>query len=242
MVTSYAEWAPPAPLRDAVVCLWRRTASEERRRTLILPDGCVDLIWESGRGAFLAGPDTGPVPAMTAAGRSLVGVRLRPGAGGTLLGRPLDEVRDLRVDLADLLPGAARRLPGVLSPAEALDRLVTLTGGLAVERPPDPALMESVRLLHDPRVRVHELGSLVGLGDRQLRRRFSTAVGFGPKTLHRVLRFRRFLGLLERAGPGGLGELALRAGYADQAHLSRETVQFAGLPPAALARERGFPG
>ncbi|MDI6099447.1 helix-turn-helix domain-containing protein [Actinoplanes sp. NEAU-A12] len=240
-MTTYAEWPPPAPLRGAVVCLWRRRATETRRAALVLPDGCVDLIWESDRGAFLAGPDTGPMPAVMTAGRTLVGVRLRPGAGGPLLGLPLDEVRDRRVDLVDLRPAAARRLPGMLSPAEALDRLVTLTGALAGERPPDPATLESVRLLHDPRVRVHELGSHVGLGDRQLRRRFTAAVGYGPKTLHRVLRFRRFLGLLERAAPGGLGELALRAGYADQAHLSRETVQLAGLPPAALARELGVP-
>jgi AraC-like DNA-binding protein len=241
-VTTYAEWAPPAPLRGAVVCLWRRTAAEELRPAMVLPDGCVDLIWESGRGAFLAGPDTGPMPAAMTTGGTLVGVRLRPGAGGPLLGLPLDEVRDRRVDLADLRPAAARRLPGVLSPAEALHRLVTLTGGLAVESPPDPALLASVRLLHDPRVRVNEVGDLVGLGDRQLRRRFTPAVGYGPKTLHRVLRFRRFLRLLAAPAPGGLGELALRAGYADQAHLSRETVQLAGLPPAALARALDLPG
>lgn len=239
MVTTYAEWAPPAPLRGAVACLWRRSAVEQSRAALVLPDGCVDLIWQSGRGAFLAGPDTGPMPATTPPGRVLVGVRLRPGAGGPLLGLALDEVRDLRVDLADLHPGAARRLPGVLSPAEALHRLITLTGGFAERRPPDPALLAAVRRLHDPAVRVRDLGSLAGVGDRQLRRRFTAAVGYGPKTLHRVLRFRRFLGLLDGAAPGGLGELAIRAGYADQAHLSREAVRLAGLPPAALARERG---
>ncbi|WIM92543.1 helix-turn-helix domain-containing protein [Actinoplanes oblitus] len=232
---SYVELAPPAALRGVATCLWRSTIPDRPRRAPILPDGCVDLIWESGRGAFLAGPDTGPVPDHTPGGRTLVGVRLRPGAGGTLLGVPLEPLRNLRPDLTDLRPGAALRLPGDLPPAEALRRLVALTGALSRERPPDPALLEAVRLLRDPRVRVPSLGDRLGIGDRQLRRRFSAAVGYGPKTLQRIFRFRRFLSLL---GQGSAAELAALAGYTDQAHLTRETVEFAGLTPAVLARAR----
>ncbi|GAA4607151.1 helix-turn-helix transcriptional regulator [Actinoplanes octamycinicus] len=235
----YEEWAPPAALRGAAVCLWRSTIPQDRpERAPILPDGCVDLIWESGRGAFLAGPDTRPVPDRTPGGRTLVGVRLRPGAGGTLLGVPLEPLRNLRPDLTDLRPAAAAGLPGDLPPAEALRRLVRLTGVLSEERPPDPALLEAARLLRDPRLRVPDLGEHLGIGDRQLRRRFSAAVGYGPKTLQRVFRFRRFLSLL---GEGNAAELAARLGYTDQAHLTRESVEFAGLPPAALARRLTTP-
>ncbi|MBO3737459.1 helix-turn-helix domain-containing protein [Actinoplanes flavus] len=230
----YREWAPPPSLRGSVVCLWRRTPSAGDSPALVLPDGCVDLIWEQGRGAFLAGPDTGPMPATIPAGKTMMGVRLRPGAGGPLLGMPLDPLRNLRVDLSDLRPEAARRLPDDLPPAEALHRLVTISGGFAEDRPPDPAMLAAARWLDDPHTQVHDLSARLDIGDRQLRRRFTAAVGYGPKVLHRVLRFRRFLDLLDSAG--GLGELAVRAGYVDQAHLSRETVALAGLPPAALAR------
>ena len=179
-VMSYVEWAPPEPLRDGVVCLWRRTVGENPAPALILPDGCADLIWESGRGVYLAGPDTGPMPATLPAGETLLGVRLRPGAAGTLLGVPLDLLRNTRADLADLRPEAAGGLSGGLPPDEALRRLVTLAGRLSRERPPDPAMVAAVRLLDDPRVRVPELADRLGLGDRQLRRRFSAAVGYGP--------------------------------------------------------------
>ena len=74
----------------------------------------------------------------------------------------------------------------------------------------------------------------LGIGDRQLRRRFADAVGYGPKTLERVLRFQRFLGLAAREARPDLAWLALEAGYADQAHLTRECTRLAGLPPAAL--------
>jgi AraC-like DNA-binding protein len=75
----------------------------------------------------------------------------------------------------------------------------------------------------------------LAISERQLRRRFHAAVGYGPKTLGRILRFRRAVREIER-GRTDLAALALDAGYADQAHLSRETTRLAGLPPARLAR------
>ncbi len=70
----------------------------------------------------------------------------------------------------------------------------------------------------------------MGLSERQLRRRFHAAAGYGPKTLQRVLRFRRFL-----AGPrGDLARAALEAGYADQPHLTREVARLAGTSPSRL--------
>ena len=66
-----------------------------------------------------------------------------------------------------------------------------------------------------------ELGPALGLSERQLRRRFADAVGYGPKTLARVLRFQRFLELAA-ANHDDLAGLAFAAGYADQAHLTRE--------------------
>jgi transcriptional regulator GlxA family with amidase domain len=73
------------------------------------------------------------------------------------------------------------------------------------------------------------------VSERQLRRRFADAVGYAPKTLQRVLRFQRFLVLARAAGASAdLARLAFAAGYADQAHLTRECRRLAGLPPAAL--------
>jgi transcriptional regulator GlxA family with amidase domain len=75
----------------------------------------------------------------------------------------------------------------------------------------------------------------VGLGERQLRRRVERAVGYGPATLVRVLRFQRFLGLAEAdGGQSTLARLASDAGYADQAHLARECRRLSGLPPSEL--------
>ncbi|MGH2687373.1 MAG: DUF6597 domain-containing transcriptional factor, partial [Actinomycetota bacterium] len=100
----------------------------------------------------------------------------------------------------------------------------------------------AARRVADPWARVEALGDDLGIGERHLRRRFAAAVGYPPKTLQRILRFQRFLTLARAAAggprpvdrPGGLAGLAAAAGYADQAHLTRECSRLADLPAGAL--------
>jgi AraC-like DNA-binding protein len=238
----YREWAPPDALRPVLACLWTQvTPDGPARGSLVLPDGCTDLIWQAGGDAFVAGPDTGPVPTVLAPGTVVIGARFRPGAGGDALGLPLSELRDQRAGVSDLRRDLARRLPGSLEPPDAVTRLTDVAGHLAVAGPPDRAVMRACSLLADPAARTADVAAEVGLSERQLRRRCEAAVGYGPKMLQRVLRFRRFVSLVDaagRAGPGDLARAAAVCGYADQPHLTRETARLAGLPPAALVRER----
>jgi len=236
----YTEWPAPAALRGAVACLWAQVTTEDGDRDdLVLPDGCTDLVWEPGRGAFVAGPDTGPVPTTMAAGTVILGVRFRPSAAGAALGIPLRDLRDLRVDLADLRPGDARRLPATLDPDTAAARALDVAAALVAGGAPDPAVTWAARLLRDPQARTEDVAAEVGLSMRQLRRRCHAAVGYGPKTLQRVLRFRRFVSRIDaRPDVLDLAAIATEAGYADQAHLTRECGKLSGLTPAALARQR----
>jgi len=268
----YWEWAPPPELGGSVACLWARVippGDGGTPATPVLPDACCDLIWQSGRGAFVAGPDTRPWYSSLPAGMALAGVRLRPGAGGPALGLPLSALLDQRVGVCDLGTGFGARLgrslvPG-LAPAEALRLLAREVAGEILDRPADPLVSEAARLLGRPRAEVGAVAARLGVGERQLLRRCRAAAGYGPATLRRVLRFRRFVtrvdtghGRLGTPGaPGGMGPdgrgrmggpdgmdgpdlawLAAETGYADQAHLTRECVRLAGLPPAALAAQR----
>ncbi|MGH3193154.1 MAG: DUF6597 domain-containing transcriptional factor [Streptosporangiaceae bacterium] len=239
----YREWPAPAALRHAVSCLWAQVTTDAGdREGLVLPDACSDLIWEQGKGAYVAGPDTGPVPTRMPAGTVMLGVRFRPSAGGPVLGVPLRELRDQRVDLTEVRPGDLARLPGTLDIGTAAARVLDVAGALVTEAGQDPAASHAAWLLRDPRARVEDVAAEVGLSVRQLRRRCDAAVGYGPKTLQRVLRFRRFVTRID-AGPADgltpdLAAIAAEAGYADQAHLTRECRQLAGLTPAALARQR----
>jgi transcriptional regulator GlxA family with amidase domain len=106
--------------------------------------------------------------------------------------------------------------------------------------PPDRLVAGAVAMLRDDGLRrVNGLGDVIGISERQLRRRFHATVGYGPKTLARVLRFQRMLALGTHSAGDGLARVALEAGYADQAHMTAECTRFAGQPPARLLASRG---
>jgi AraC-like DNA-binding protein len=221
-----------------VACVWVRDAAPAARVHRVVPDGCADVVWIQGIGLRVAGPATGPVLSEVPPGAAAMGVRFRVGAAGSALGVPARELLDRTVALEDVwgLAGVhlAERLEAAVTPAEAT---AILTAAIAKRLPPPDDLDGLVRAAAlraaTPRAPVEALGAGLGVGERQLRRRFDDAVGYGPKTLQRVLRFQRFLALAER-GEDDLAALAFAAGYADQAHLTRECRRLAGLPPAAL--------
>jgi AraC-like DNA-binding protein len=236
----YREFAPPARFRRELHSLWVSVRLPgDPPAAAVLPDGCTDLIWESGLGVYVAGPDTRPNSLVPAPGTVLAGARFRPGAGGAALGVPLSELLDQRVDAADLPAVPARLLPGSLEPDEALRRVAVIAAELVTERPPDPLVLEAARRLGRPGERAELLAGSLGISERQLRRRCQAAVGYGPRMISRVLRFRRFVSRIDAAGTAvDLAGLAAEVGYADQAHLTRESARLGGLTPAALVRSR----
>ena len=250
----YREYAPPASLARAVSCLWVGvTPAAGAPPTRVLPDACTDLIWRRGRGVSLAGPDTGPVLAPVPPGTVQAGVRFRPGAGGAALGLPLSALLDQQLDtgaLRTVLPGGrgaslAAQVHGELAPEEAMRRLVRLTAEMVAGAPPDPLVAAAAQQLSRPGARVGLVARQLGISERQLHRRCVAAVGYGPVLLRRVLRFRRVVSRIDAGGVlddlDDLAGLAVVAGYADQAHLTRESQDLAGLAPAALARARRPP-
>ena len=224
----YREFTPPPQLRDSIACFWTRRGSGATVR--VLPDACSDIVWRPGVGAVLAGPDTGPSFSHTKPGELVVGARFLPGAGGAALGLPLDELRDQRVPLAELGLDPGERLAGDTDPERAVALVVTAATRLSLAAPPDRAVQAAAVRLLDPRQRVDVLAAELGLSERQLRRRCTAGVGYGPKTLQRVLRLRRFM----RGSDEELAKAAFEAGFSDQAHLARECRRLTGLPPSAF--------
>lgn len=241
-VSTYREVAPPDALRDRLVCLWAsRVEGVAAHVQPVLPDACMDVIWVNDGEPHVAGPATRAFVSTVPPGTVVVGARFRPGAWAGVLGVDASELRDRHVALRDVAPALARRLStAVADRASPGDRLAVagtlLARHLAGSPPADALVGATVRwLAAHPAGRVHEAGRALHVSDRQLQRRMLAAVGYAPKTLHRILRFQRLLALAHAAGgDASLAALALRAGYADQAHMTRELRQLAGRAPAAL--------
>ncbi|MET8026963.1 helix-turn-helix domain-containing protein [Streptomyces avermitilis] len=229
--------APPGyaerPSRLAGAVVWTNRPSAAAGRP-VLPDGCMDLLWTEGR-LLVAGPDTHAYRPQGPAG-DWAGVRFFPGTAPVFLGVPAYELRDRRVDLAEVWPAVeVRRLTGrvdaATDPATALEEIAMHRAARADR--PDPLLRKVVAALAAGRP-VAATADELGVGARQLHRRSLTAFGYGPKTLARVLRLQRALALAWAGVP--FAETAARAGFADQAHLARDVRELAGVPLGELLR------
>ena len=242
MTGSYREHSPAPDLAALVACTWeRREAPAAAGEVRVLPDGCIDVVWSSSRGLVIAGPDTGPVVYPVAGEYAAAGLRLKPGVAGSVLGLPAAELRDLREPLHALWGRDAARLEERIALAQPDRRRLLLEEAirpLARAAHPDPLVLAGLEQLGRPGSSVAQLSRTLALSERALRRRFDHAIGYGPKKLDRILRFRRFLRRAALPRPDGLAAAAAELGYADQAHLTRECRDLSGLTPAELiARE-----
>ena len=218
----YSEW----PSRLPHVTAWRSVAPPGGWATRILPDGCLDIIWDDGS-VFVAGPDTVAEVATSPPGSRSFALRFAAGTGPCVLGVPADELTDRQVPLADLWPASeVRRLAEAADPMAAIE-----AAALRRWQDPDRAMVALAAGARAGRP-VGAIADSLGLSARHLQRRCKTAFGYGPKTLARVLRLQRALALARNGSP--FAEVSANAGYADQAHLSREVRALAGVPLRGL--------
>lgn len=195
----------------------------------VVPDACSDIIVYNGGDTVLVGPTLKVALPRLAAGAHLRGLRFRTEALFAALGLPGEEIRDLTLPLTAVLSDRdvrrvtesvwTGRFPEALRP-----------------RPLDARVRQAVRRL-SAGAGVAAVAGEIDVTERHLRRLLLTHTGIGPKAVGRVGRFQRFLREAE-IRPSSLGMLAAQAGYADQAHLSREVRDLTGLTPAALLDER----
>jgi AraC-like DNA-binding protein len=247
-VQSYRERFPAPRLAAHVSSVWEMrvgaVGGAYEHRTV--PNGSVEISYELGADRVeVSGPQRLPTVASLEPGTIVVGVRLRPGAAPSILGAPASALVELQVEVDRLWSGEvgtlAERLAEAGSPA-AVARLLEdeVAARAAVAREPDALVAHAVgRLQPWLREDVGTLASDLYVSSRHLRRRFLAALGVGPKAFQRIRRFQGFLALSQggHADGVGLARLAQRAGYADQAHLTRASRELTGLTPRAFLEE-----
>ena len=213
--------------------------------TLIVSfDEPLQLVEMPGAGAgggtfrsFVAGLHTRPAITEHAGHQHGIGVGLTPLAAYALFAVPMRLLAGAVVDLPGLLGRAGSELELALAEAHGWAERFALLDRALISRMdegpvPAPEVTWAWRRLCSTagQVAVGELAEQVGWSHRHLVARFREQIGLAPKSIARVLRLQRSLVLLERSGDS-LAEVALAAGFCDQAHLNREFRALAGCTP-----------
>lgn len=243
---SYVERAPRPELTDVVRTVWIQRTGPQDYVQRHLPTGGVEIHFRLGGRPRLLGPLTGPQLEVIPADTTVIGVRFRPGSP-PLLPRDLDHVVDQGVGLDELWGSPLDRLVEVMSQSDTPEQALMILQAHLLHRfrtadRLDRLVGEAVReLMPWHPIDVGTVATNLALSASQLRRRCLDAVGVSPKVLQRTLRFQGFLALVQagatptgRRGADGMAGLAVDAGYADQAHLSRECLRLTGLTPRRL--------
>ncbi|MCC6743883.1 MAG: helix-turn-helix transcriptional regulator [Acidobacteria bacterium] len=245
----YAEFPVDPAVQHLIVNYWTFAVDERDPEVFehtIVPDGTCTVGY-SRYGANVGGMATFLGPRVTAAKVSVVaggkycGFRLHPSAGGAALRVPMVSLRDQFGLLSDVRPWLATRIveevAGAESDEETVAGLSRVTSELAtVAHPIDELVAQAVQAIIDTdgSERIVDTATRVGLGERQFQRRFRAAVGLTPKEFARMRRIRHAC-LLALMGPDPTwAGVSTDAGFADQAHLTREFGGVFGWSPRLL--------
>jgi AraC-like DNA-binding protein len=195
-------------------------------------------------GPIFAGMHRGGYVIDTRQQSAIMGVHFKPGGAWRLLGIPAHELSNARIDFQLLIGEDAHRLMDRLMRAASPMEKLHLVDAMLCERRlhtihPAVAWAAEQMTRYPAMARVALLAEEAGLSGRRLSGLFASQIGISPKGFARLRRFQSVLGRIHSAANPDWCDVALKAGYADQAHLIREFREFSGFSPTGYHAQRG---
>jgi AraC-like DNA-binding protein len=228
------EWGLPGVHGDIVVplsadALWRF-------------DGIDDRRGEPFRGGLVQGARERPVLRDTSRASVAVGVQFRPGGLAAFFDEPADAFTDRAVALPDVWGGCAHELrERLLACGDDAQARLALFEALLLrrlrDRADDAMAVWAIERFAHRQTTVRGVQRASGCAPQTFIRRFAAATGLKPKRYCELLRFGDAVVRGHASPAPAWADVAAQAGYADQAHLSREFRRFAGLSPTRWKRD-----
>jgi AraC-like DNA-binding protein len=250
MGVSYREIPPAAALTPFVESFWLLDADhagEAGPAQRVVPDGHPELIlnlaapfeyfengtWHRQPRIFFAGQIRGPLLLRPSGRARILGVRFTPHGAAAILDPPMHQLAGRFTPIDDFSPALHRALDRALNSPNPIPAVETAL--LHAHRESDALLTYAVREVTRTwgALDLAVLAGDLGLGVRQLERRFNSHVGLAPKLFCRMQRFVQVFRALEGENRRWV-EIAAACGYYDQAHLIRDFKDLAGETPVAL--------
>jgi AraC-like DNA-binding protein len=220
----YMEYPPGPALAGHVACFWTSSVLPPAARPAfshrVLPDNCIDILWQDSGAAFAVGMMSSFIDVPAAGPVRTAAVRFLPGAARLFLGPGLSALADARAGLDQLWPRTdAERLGDALWSGDLDDRarLALIEAALLARLALAPgatrsAVAQVARLASGAgtgagaalarhavaaiessggALRVESLADTLGVSRQHLSAQFREQVGLSPKLFARITRFRR---------------------------------------------------
>ena len=191
--------------------------------------------------SFVAGLSTGHASTRFDRGQDCVQVYLTPLGVRRVLGVPGKEVARRVVDVGDVACDIGDVAEGLGSVSTWGQRFALVEAALVqrVTRETGPPAwvgwMWRQIQVSGGQARIGDLVAQTGWSHRHVATVFGEHIGLTPKQAAGVIRFERAAADLGRVP---LAEIAVRHGYTDQSHLTREVARYAGETPSELSASR----
>jgi AraC-like DNA-binding protein len=190
------------------------------------------------RGSVVAGLAPGMVRGR-GRGIDCLQLRLSPVLAHAVLGAS-SELGETVVSLGDIWGRDAERIQEQLRSAQSWNERFALAEAALLRRyearrevDPEVAFVWEMLVSSRGQARVEDLADEVGWSRKRLWSRYRSQVGITPKRAAQLIRFDHAAHRLAAGQSAAL--VAAETGYADQSHLHRDCLSFAGVTPTALA-------
>ncbi len=258
----YQTFLPHADLGSFVKCFWtlKVPLQENPKRQLILPDGCIEMIFILGDDVkrytneedfvlqpreLILGQITEPLYIEPTGHVNTFAVRFYPYGFANFVDVPIKNLANKDTPIASLFGDkeAAALTDEIHQAPQSEDKIEVinhfLRGRLRTKETIDKIVKSTIDLMYSSKGRA-SIKTLIendGSKRRQLERKFSTQIGISPKELSKVIRLQAVLGMLLNDSPENLTEIAYESQYYDQAHFIKDFKQYTGVTPKAFLGE-----
>lgn len=243
----YKEYPPNLHLQHLIETYWVADGLIENAiAQRILPDGCVDIIFDFGSHSVqtglpkLVGTMTSLLEISYQPGRvRMMGIRFAP-AGITAFTRiPISMITNQNIELPlteTLFDNSFyERLPDMESMQERIWYINTyFLARMHKLYLPDRQISYAVSLIqnNNGHLAVREIAGEVCLSERQFERKFKATIGISPKAFSNIMRFRSVRRYMETHPNESMYEIAIACGYHDHSHMNKEFQRLGSISPS----------
>ncbi len=244
--------SPDAILRSHIRYFWtlqvaRNITGQQPVRTFVDDSSGIVIEFELGHTAYIPrrtmvyGQTTSPTENRNNPSFFALGVLFQPLAIKELFGIDAHELTDRRIHLDEF-----SKLPftGMISAVHSMPEVIQLlsdylVGKIAAVKKQDMPILHCTRYIKGRAgsVTVKELCAIYQVSERQLERKFLSAIGVTPRHYIKITRFKAALALLSARSFDKFSDIAYHLNYFDQAHFIRQTKELSGLSPRQLQHQ-----